>query len=115
MVKPKKLSMQEQMLADAMVQAGLDEDKVKAVGSTVESKSGKKHATYGGSLDSAATAKKGAGGGGGGGGVTGKRPDAVVGIVKQKRPAEAERSDKEILDVGTDSAHVFTSAIEELD
>ena len=37
--KPKKLSMQEQMLADAMAQT--DEDKVKAIGSTVESKTGK--------------------------------------------------------------------------
>ena len=110
--KPKKLSMQEQMLADAMAQAGVDEDKVKAIGSTVESKSGKKQATYGGSLEGSAK-----------GGAGSASRSGVAGIVKRRGPREGEqRADKDILDVETGEsppapATVFTGtrAIEELD
>jgi len=111
-MKPKKLSMQEQMLADAMAQAGVDESKLKPVENTVESKTGKKKVNYGGTL---------------GGGQDDKAPvtglDAVKGIVRRKPSAadsSSEKKDSDILDVATDDTPtVFVEgaarAIEELD
>jgi protein TilB len=106
--KPKKLSMHEQMLADAMAQAGIDEEKVKAVANTVQSKTGKNKVSYGGTLDGN---KRGVG-----------AQEQVSSIVKKKRDDGDAKRDEEILDVGAvgegGQSTVFTGAvraIEELD
>lgn len=105
--KPKKLSMHEQMLADAMAQAGIDEEKVKAVANTVQSKTGKDKVSYGGTLDGT---KRGVG-----------AKEQVSSIVRKKRDDGDAKRDEEILDVGTvgeEQSTVFTGAvraIEELD
>jgi protein TilB len=97
--KPKKLSMQEQMLADAMALAAVDEAKVKPVAATVESTSGKK-ASYGGTLEGKCQ----------GGGAL----DEVQKIVR-KPPAPEDDLDAI---AGTETDTVFSSTargIEELD
>ena len=94
----KKLSMQEQMLADAMAQAGVDETKLKPVAATVESKTGKK-ISYGGSLEGKQQ----------GGGAL----DEVKKIVRKPYRAEEEAT---VFTPTTDTVDTTaTRSIEELD
>ena len=98
-VKAKKPSVQEQMLADAMAQAGLDEAKVKPVAPTIESKTGKK-VSYGGTLEGEEQRKS--------------TIDEVKKIVRKPKSDQNENDAVTQTETGTVFSNI-TRGIEELD